>query len=100
MAFPLSIVSVASHVPRDERALALSLRLSSNHIVELGAPVLGGVLVAAAGYPAGFAVAGLVLTVFTLIALPRVKPYEAIEEALSAQGTAVLRSRPRPPAGR
>lgn len=102
MAFPLSIVSVASHVPREERALALSLRLSSNHIVELSAPVLGGVLVAAAGYPAGFAVAGLVLALFTAVALPRVKPYEAVEEALSAQAAPALalRSRPRPPAGR
>src|SRR5690606_31663083 len=33
--FPLSIVSVATHVPLNQRGLALSLRLSSNHLVEL-----------------------------------------------------------------
>lgn len=78
--FPLSIVSVATHVPLDERALALSLRLSSNHLVELTAPVLGGLLVAAAGYSAGFAAAGAILAALTLIAVGRVRPYEAAED--------------------
>lgn len=84
MAFPLSIVSVASHVPRDERALALSLRLSSNHLVELSAPVLGGLLVAAFGFGVGFAVAGLALALLTIMALPRMRPYEVVEHALEA----------------
>lgn len=74
--FPLSIVSVATHVPLDERGLALSLRLSSNHLVELTAPVLGGLLVAAAGYSAGFAAAGAILALLTLLAVGRVKGYE------------------------
>lgn len=113
MAFPLSIVSVASHIPRDERALALSLRLSSNHLVELGAPVLGGMLVAAFGYSAGFAVAGLVLAVITVLALPRVRPYELIETAIERAAAADraggaseppaatdLRNRPRRPEGK
>jgi len=75
--FPLSIVSVASHVPARDRALALSLRLSSNHLVELTAPVLGGLLVAVAGYTAGFATAGVVLALLTVVAVGRVLPYEA-----------------------
>src|SRR5690606_2579378 len=74
--FPLSIVSVATHVPLDQRGLALSLRLSSNHLVELTAPVLGGLLVAAAGYSAGFAAAGAILALLTLLAVGRVKGYE------------------------
>lgn len=78
--FPLSIVSVATHVPLSERGLALSLRLSSNHLVELTAPVLGGLLVAAAGYTAGFAAAGVVLALLTVVAVGRVKPYEVAEE--------------------
>jgi len=78
--FPLSIVSVATHVPIGERALALSLRLSSNHLVELTAPVLGGLLVAAAGYSAGFAAAGVVLALLTLVAVGRVRPYEAADD--------------------
>lgn len=110
MAFPLSIVSIASHLPRDERALALSLRLSSNHLVELGAPVLGGMLVAAFGYSAGFGLAGLVLAAFTVLALPRVRPYEVVEAAIDRAGksavpsgppaAAALRSPPRRPEDR
>ena len=84
--FPLSIVSVASHVPARERALALSLRLSSNHLVELTAPVLGGLLVAVAGYTAGFATAGIVLALLTVVAAGRVKPYEAAPAEQSAPG--------------
>jgi len=79
--FPLSIVSVATHVPLNQRGLALSLRLSSNHLVELTAPVLGGLLVAAAGYSAGFAAAGAVLAALTLIAIKRVRPYEEATDA-------------------
>lgn len=92
--FPLSIVSVASHVPLRQRALALSLRLSSNHLVELTAPVLGGLLVAAVGYAAGFAAAGTVLAVLTLIAVGRVRPFEAEtdhEDLARAQTQAELR---------
>lgn len=77
--FPLSIVSVASHVPARDRALALSLRLSSNHLVEMIAPVLGGLLVAVAGFAAGFATAGVVLALLTVVAVGRVRPYEAVD---------------------
>jgi MFS family permease len=91
--FPLSIVSVATHVPPDERGLALSLRLSSNHVVELIAPVLGGLLVAAAGYAAGFAAAGVVLAALTVLAAKLVVPYEAAvdHEANAKQESAGLR---------
>ena len=81
--FPLSIVSVATHVPLAERGLALSLRLSSNHLVELTAPVLGGLLVAAAGYSAGFAAAGAILALLTFFAVGRVRPYEAADDVES-----------------
>ena len=81
---PLTIVTIASHVPPRERALALSLRLSSNHLVEIVVPVLSGVLVAAVGFAAGFAVAGLALAALTVLALTRVRAFEALEQ--EAQG--------------
>lgn len=69
IAFPLSIVAVASHVPTVDRGVALSLRLSINHTVEVFAPTLSGVVVAATSFRFGFASAGLTLGALTLLSL-------------------------------
>lgn len=69
IAFPLSIVAVASHVPAVDRGVALSLRLSMNHTVEVFAPTLSGVVVAATSFRFGFASAGLALGALTLLSL-------------------------------
>ncbi|MBW7917633.1 MAG: MFS transporter [Trueperaceae bacterium] len=69
IAFPLSIVAVASHVPVVDRGVALSLRLSINHTVEVFAPTLSGLVVAATSFRFGFASAGLALGALTLLSL-------------------------------
>lgn len=79
VAFPLSIVTVASHVPKRHRGLAFGLRMSSNHTVEVIAPVLGGLLVGAAGFGAGFAAAGGLLALLTVLAIGRVRTFELAE---------------------
>lgn len=77
--FPLSIVTVASHVPLRERGQALGLRLSLNHAVELVMPVLGGGLIALVGFSVGFGVVGILLGVFAVLAALRVRRFEASE---------------------
>lgn len=81
LGFPLSIVSVTTHVSPRQRATALSLRISSNHLVEIVAPILGGLLVAATSYAVGFAAAGVVLAVVTVFGITRVRPFEREERA-------------------
>ena len=56
---PSSIVMVAGHVGPDRRGAALGLRLSLNRAAQLVAPVLVGAVVSAAGFAAGFGVAGV-----------------------------------------
>ncbi len=89
VAFPLSIVTVASHVPKRHRGLALGVRMSSNHTVEVIAPVLGGMLIGAAGFGVGFAVAGGALALLTVLAVTRVRLFERTEpeeEAAPSEG--------------
>lgn len=82
--FPLSIVAVASHVPLRQRGMALGLRLSTSHLVEISVPILSGLLVAATSYAVGFAGAGLVLAVLTVLAFKLLPRFEAAEiEALT-----------------
>lgn len=69
IAFPLSIVAIASHVPVVNRGVALSLRLSINHTVEVFAPTLSGLVVAATSFRFGFAAAGGALGLITLLSL-------------------------------
>ncbi len=88
LGFPLSIVAVTTHVTPRERATALSLRISSNHLVEIVAPILGGLLVAATSYATGFAVAGAVLAVLTIVGISRVKPFEVEERQQQAAAAA------------
>ncbi|MBX3144538.1 MAG: MFS transporter [Trueperaceae bacterium] len=98
LGFPLSIVSVTTHVTPRERATALSLRLTSSHLVEMIAPVAGGLLVAATNYRVGFAAAGIVLAALTLVGVGRIKPFEAEERAGPPLGGPVAQQvRPQPP---
>ncbi len=73
---PLSIVSVATHVVPARRGVALALRLSANRTAQLVAPVAIGALVGAAGFGAGFALAGGLLAVATVAAMVRVPAFE------------------------
>jgi MFS family permease len=73
---PLSIVTVASHVDRRRRGLALGLRLSANRFAQLVAPVAIGALVGAAGFGAGFAAAGGLLALAACAAALRVPAFE------------------------
>lgn len=82
LGFPLSLVAVTTHVTPRQRATALSLRISSNHLVEIVAPILGGLLVAVTSYAVGFAVAGVVLGALTVLALTRIKAFEEEERAV------------------
>lgn len=77
IAFPLSIVAVASHVALRDRSVALSLRLSINHSVELFAPTLSGVIVAATSFRFGFATAGIVLGALTIVSFSLLKRFNA-----------------------
>ncbi len=77
IAFPLSIVAVASHVPVRDRGVALSLRLSINHTVEVFAPTLSGVVVAATSFRFGFASVGMALAVIALLALTVLRRFNA-----------------------
>ncbi len=77
IAFPLSIVAVASHVPLAERGLALSLRLSLNSVVEIFAPSLSGLVVAATSLRFGFASAGVALAALTVLATTLVRRFDA-----------------------
>lgn len=79
LGFPLSIVSVTTHVSPRQRATALSLRISSSHLVEIIAPIVGGLLVAATNYRVGFAAAGVALAGLTLLGIGRIRPFEAEE---------------------
>ncbi len=85
LGFPLSIVSVTTHVSPRQRATALSLRISSSHLVEIIAPIVGGLLVAATNYRVGFAAAGIALAGLTLLGIGRIRPFEA-EERLGQRG--------------
>lgn len=77
IAFPLSIVAVASHVPARDRGVALSLRLSINHTVEVFAPTLSGLVVAATSFRFGFASAGVTLAALGLLALTVLRRFNA-----------------------
>ncbi len=81
LGFPLSIVAVTTHVSPRQRATALSLRISSSHLVEIVAPIVGGLLVAVTSYRVGFAAAGVALAALTVVGLGRIKPFEAEERA-------------------
>jgi len=97
IAFPLSIVAVASHVPVRDRGVALSLRLSINHTVEVFAPTLSGLVVAATSFRFGFASVGAALGVLALLALTVLRRFNAgalvgnesalVEATLSAAST-------------
>jgi len=78
--FPLSIVAVATHVPVRQRGMALGLRLSASHLVETLVPALAGILVAVTSYAVGFAGAGVILGVFTLMSLRRMPRFLAMEK--------------------
>lgn len=84
--FPLSIVAVATHVPARQRGMALGLRLSASHLVETIVPALAGLVVAVTSYAFGFGMAGMILGVLTLVALGRVRKFEAMDTSLA--GTA------------
>ncbi len=84
IAFPLSIVSVASHVPLRDRGVALSLRLSFNSTVEIFGPMLSGVVVAATSFRFGFATAGLTLGCITLVSLAILKRFNT--GAIASEG--------------
>lgn len=77
--FPLSIVAVATHVPARQRGMALGLRLSASHLVETLVPALAGLLVAVTSFGVGFATAGVILGVLTLLSLRRLPRFEAME---------------------
>lgn len=85
LGFPLSLVSVTTHVTHEQRATALSLRISSNYLVEIVAPILGGLLVAATTYAFGFGVAGAMLAALTVVGLGRIRPFEEEERAVTAK---------------
>lgn len=84
IAFPLSIVAVAAKVPLAHRGIALSLRLSINHTVEIFAPTLSGLVVAATSLRFGFAAAGLALGLLTLLSFSLVKRFDATAPAEAA----------------
>ncbi len=94
IAFPLSIVSVASHVPLRDRGVALSLRLSFNSTVEIFGPMLSGVVVAATSFRFGFAAAGVTLGCITLVSLAIVKRFNA--GAILGEGAGTERAGPQP----
>lgn len=81
---PLSIVTVASHVERGRRGLALGLRLSLNRAAQLTAPVAIGAVIAAAGFAVGFALAGTMLGLLALMAATRVRSFEQRARELDA----------------
>ena len=56
---PLSIVTIASHVPAAERGTALAVRLTINRFAQLVAPVVIGVLVTLVGFGVAFGLAGI-----------------------------------------
>lgn len=84
IAFPLSIVAVAAKVPLTHRGIALSLRLSINHSVEIFAPTLSGLVVAATSLRFGFAAAGIALGLLTLLSFSLVKRFDATAPAEAA----------------
>jgi MFS family permease len=73
---PLSLVTVASHVERSQRGLALGLRLSLNRAAQLAAPVAVGALLGVIGFAAGFVVAGVLLALLAVVAALRVPAFE------------------------
>lgn len=77
--FPLSIVAVATHVPPRQRGMALGLRLSTSHLVETFVPALAGLLVGVTSYAVGFAAAGGLLAVLTVLSARRLPRFEAAE---------------------
>ncbi len=81
---PLSIVTVASHVDRRQRGLALGLRLSLNRAAQLAAPVVIGAVIAASGFAVGFGLAGVMLGLLMLLALTRVRSFEQRARELDA----------------
>jgi hypothetical protein len=84
IAFPLSIVAVAAKVPLTHRGIALSLRLSINHTVEIFAPTLSGLVVAVTSLRFGFAVAGMALALLTGLSFSLVKRFDAAPGAEAA----------------
>lgn len=85
LGLPLSLVAVTTHVTPEQRATALSLRISSNYLVEIVAPILGGLLVAATTYAFGFGVAGALLLLLTVVGLGRIRPFEDEERAAATE---------------
>ena len=73
---PLSIVTVARHVAPGRRGTALGLRMSSNRAAQLGAPVLVGAVIGAAGFGAGFGAVGALLAAASWAAARRVGAFE------------------------
>lgn len=96
--FPLSIVAVATHVPARQRGMALGLRLSASHLVETFVPALAGLLVAVTSYAAGFATAGVILGVLTVLSARRLPRFEAMEREVEVVATSGPAAQPSGPA--